>query len=522
MRLEARHYAQDELDEWEEERAVVPTIEEIIESPDWFGVAAITPLQRAICRLLDGRPLLDLAEHPHVLEALGGTDAANNLPERTREFYLLAGIRGGKSLIATATAIRLSQLGDLNGVLPGEVVRVPVLSTSKDNAAAVIEHLDSLAEKPAFASLLARKPKNGTYTLRHPQGNRVEIKVVAGSRAGNTLTSRWCLGVVFDEWPRMMGGEHVVNFADSRKSVLARLRPGGLLFGLGSPWAPFGPAYDTVARSFGKPSRAVVVMRGRGRHLNPTWWNPERIQELSEATDGQDILRTEEEAEFGAAKSNPFTEVIVAPMTRKETLEPDDLYSYVAAMDPATRRNAWTLVISTKDASGRLVQVLEQEWKGTTAEPLKPEETIKEVAAICLRYRVTVVDSDQWSGDALAALARAVGLTVVCHNRTANEKLKLYRNLLDLAVGGLLEVMPGTASDLKAIQFRKTQQSETVYLPENDDKRHCDYAPSLLAVSDRHCPLPRTPAPLLGSAEATERERQRMIEAAEIAVNSHY
>ncbi|MEY4513135.1 MAG: hypothetical protein RLZZ450_5257, partial [Pseudomonadota bacterium] len=46
--------------------------EELLTSSVGFGIATASAAQRAVCRILDGEPLAELASHPDVLELVGG------------------------------------------------------------------------------------------------------------------------------------------------------------------------------------------------------------------------------------------------------------------------------------------------------------------------------------------------------------------------------------------------------------------------------------------------------------------
>ena len=128
-------------------------------------------------------------------------------------------------------------------------------------------HLMGALSAPKIAPLVVGKklaeeeiPSSGMIALRHPSGRIVEIVVVAGKRAGGGLVSYWSAGVVFDEAPRMGGeADGVVNFDDSRKSVIGRLLPGAQLWANGSPWAPLGPIHKAVETWHRKPGRVLVL-----------------------------------------------------------------------------------------------------------------------------------------------------------------------------------------------------------------------------------------------------------------------
>ncbi len=210
--------------------------------PMAFGLVSASDLQRAVCRVADGVPLNGLAGRSTVKAAFGDV---TTLPEgRCKELYLMSGIRTGKSLLAACAAFHMAVTCDVSSLRAGETPRVSVVSLKKDLADVILNHLvGSIKASRLLSPFLIGDPSGDGIVLRHPTGMPVEVSVVAGSRAGSSLVARWSAGVVFDEFPRMIGGEEgVVNFDDMRQAVIGRLLKGCMLWGIGSPWAPFGPA----------------------------------------------------------------------------------------------------------------------------------------------------------------------------------------------------------------------------------------------------------------------------------------
>lgn len=468
-----------------------PSLETLFTSPDYFGVETATALQRAVCRLADGVSLGALAKHPDVIEAFGGADAVAALASLgIPELLLLLGaIRSGKSEIAAALCIRLSQRVDVSGLGPGERPRVSCLSIRKDLAESVRNHLMGvLLTKPAAKAWLLCDPTSEMLLLKHPTGRAIEVKIVAGAAAGATLMSRWCAGAIFDEAPQMVGaGEGVINLDDMRSAIRGRVLPGGMAAELGSPWAPFGPVYESVTESFGKPTKAMVIVRATGPQMHPQWWTPERCAELQE-TDPR-AYRTNVLAQFVDPEEAFLPSVTLDACSRVELVEARrDRHEYVAAMDPATRGNAWTLAIGTRRGGKRIV-VKARQWVGSTAKPLDPDEVLKQVAGECTAYGVDTIETDQWSGDALRALARRHGLTLVIWPWTSTEKTEVYLDFASRAARKEIELPPDPVvrADLLMVRRRVTQAGLAIVEPETKDGRHCDFAPAIVRVTRRHC-----------------------------------
>lgn len=477
------------------------TLESLLTSPAGFGLTTASPLQRAICRIADGLPLGALAGDATVASAVGDLTALPS--ERPAEFYILSGIRTAKSLTAGALAVRATQTCDLSLLGAGETPRVSVLSLTADLGRVVFDHIcGNVMAKPHLRALLVDDPSGDALLMKHPSGRHVEIKVVAGARAGASLVARWSAGVIFDEAPRMLGEEDgVVNFDDARRAVLGRLLPGAQLVAIGSPWAPRGPIYEAVQEKGGKPSRHLVIVRAPAHHMNPVWWTPERIEELK-ARDDQ-AYRTDVLAEFADPESSLFASAELDAVTRSGALyvERQEGHDYVAAMDPGTRGNAWTLAISTRrkciDDALKHSVVLAKQWQGSKASPLSPEKVLEEIAAICLTYGITWAWTDQWSADALRAIAQRYALSLAIETVTAAKKVELYEGLRTRLAAREVELPddPRVRADLLAIRKKVTMNGIAIELPRTADGRHCDFAPAI-ALSLQHpirSPIESTP-----------------------------
>lgn len=466
-------------------------LEWLLCDPHAFGLTTATPLQRAICRLAEGRPLLDLAKDETVANALG-TTATLRLAQ-PKEFAILSGIRTAKSLIAGAAGIRCSQTCDVSTLGPGEIPRVSIVSFRMDLAQVILGHIvGRLQASPTLSSIQLEEPTSDSVLLRHPSGRPIEIKIVAGSRAGTTLVARWSAGCIFDEFARMIGGdEGVVNWNDSRDAVLLRLLPGAQMWHIGSPWAPYGPAYEMVQAHWGKPSSQLVVVVAPAPDMNPVYWTPARIEE---AKKDPDVYRTDVLAQFATPEQALLSSETVERATRAApaTMPPEPGCIYTAAIDPATRGNGWTLVVATRKKGKRKVIVRAEEWRGSRSEPLNPTAVLQEIAAILGPYGVSAVKSDQHLGDALRDLARLQVVTlpdgstrplaIIQITTTTDDRAKKWLAIRTRLEIGEIELPPSPVlrSDLLHLRKRSTTAGISIDLPMTSDGRHCDFAPAVM------------------------------------------
>lgn len=457
-------------------------LEHVLTDPELFGLTEASPVQRAACRILDGCPLGSLGRDPDVVEALGGEAAVRDVPLLPpAEFLLVAGVRGGKSLIAAACAVRATQTVSCEGLRPGEVPRVSVLSFSRDAAKVVFDHIcGSVEASPELRGRRVGKPTRDTIVLRHPTGRKVEIKVVALDDTGGVVGGRWSAGVVFDEAPRLAGdSEKKVNYSDARRNLTGRMLPGAQIVNIGSPWAPRGPIFKLVEERFGRPGRDVVVMRATGPQLNPSHWTPVRVERERRDPIGyaQNV-----EAKFVSGDSG-FVDVddLDACVRDAPRVVPREQGArYVAAMDQSGGgANAWTLIVVSPERDRQWTRVrvcLAREWRGKG-----PEEVLREIASLCGQYGLQRVHGDQYSGAALQALGRRHGLDLRLEPWTAQTKIDAFQTLATLVQTQSIELPRDQQlrSDVLSVKRTVTTSGQMTITLGSHAGRHGDYAPAL-------------------------------------------
>lgn len=469
----------------------VPNLEELLTED--FGLVNPAPLQRAICRIADGRPLGELKTHPHVIAAVGHITGKRYVPN---VMALLAAIRGAKSQIASAAAYRCALTCDTSIVTDGEMPRVTIISLRREEADVVMNHLrGALARSPRLRSRLV-DAKGDRVILRHPTGLKVEIVVDAGKRAGGSLVARWMAGVIFDEATRMVGSDDgVVNLDDSRAAVEGRLLQCACAnqWLIGSPWAPFGPMYDLSRTAFERPSPAAVVVRARGDWLNPVWWTPERAEALKR--NNPVAYKTDFMAEFADPETSLLSGEELEACVRKAPIDvPSQVhegYQYAAEMDPATRLNAWTLCVAKKEGKKSVI-VLARQWVPGHDGELSPAAVLRQIRDLLAPYGVTRVGTDQWRADSLREIAKDIGLTLVDFTASRESNNEGYLELATMVREKLVEIPDERMllSDLRRLVRKTTATGFQIQLPSTGDGRHCDYAPSVMRVVARQSKQP--------------------------------
>lgn len=466
----------------------------LLTEPAGFGLLKATNLQRAIACLIKGWNIPDrLWNDPVVQLAFGGYRPTRE--DDTDELGIVAGIRGGKTLIASMAVVYATQTVNLTtgrgaDMVRGEVPRVSIVSVSTDQAETAFGYIKgAVTGSPALSGLVIGTPTVDTITLRHPTGRPIEICVVAGAGAGSSLVGRWCAGVIFDEAPLMSLGEGSVrNLRDMATNVRPRMLSGAKIIYIGSPWGNSGFIYDLFTQNWGKSRPVCVFVKAQGDWLNPSVWTPEeqeRIRLKDERSYNLNFL-----ANFMDPESSMYSSVSVDnAMKRAEmTRPPETGKTYSAAIDPGFTSNSWTFAIAETEDNVKFDVVLAKQWTGSGAAPLKAGEVFDEMLPDLVAYGCTSsVKTDQYAAAPLVEIALQKGIGLSPLTITKSNKFKLYASVgvrLDSAYLSL-PPNPEMRQDLLNVVKRVTPDGVKVILPETPDGRHCDYAAVLaLLIGD--------------------------------------
>lgn len=102
---------------------------------------------------------------------------------------------------------------------------------------------------------------------------------------------------------------------------------------------------------------------------------------------------------------------------------------YVAAIDPAFRRDAFTLCIAHANAQGEVVVDLIRRWTPVMGAPVNPSSVLAEMAPILRAYRIQIITSDQYHADSLQQLTLSHGFAMESIPFTGVSKGSIYANL---------------------------------------------------------------------------------------------
>lgn len=509
------------------------SLEDLVCNPEGFDLdekGTVTNCQRAILRIMEGRPLGDIADDPLVRELVGHSDVSHLEGVVPLEVIILAAVRTAKSLIAAARAIWATQTVSLEQCGKSKVIpRFPILSLERDNATETFGHLIGALQQPRLAHLqVAKKSLSswreiidkaggdviGNVFLWHPAGRPIEVRVVAGKRAGGSLVSKWLAGACLDEAPRMLGAsEGVINYDDAVKAIYGRILDGGQVLSIGSPWAALGPVYDKYVAHFGHPDSETVVLKATGPSMNPVHWTSERCERMRR----KDAMayKTDVLAEFADAEEQLYPLQVIKESIRTEpkVYEYDPHYDYLACLDPATRNNACTFVIFRR--RGHKFQMAYcDEWLGTPLEPVRFRKVFKELSEVLTEYHLDWCFTDEWSADPLHELAELYGIDLVLEDWNQREKADSYSGLGVWMADGRVELAPHPMmeKDFKAVRRRASVKGWTVQLKQTEDGRHGDFAAATARCLKQHIAEEVVDPPEMGSERWWKKEEERMVQ----------
>jgi hypothetical protein len=395
-----------------------------------------------------------------------------------RQMVDRVGRRGGKS----SSFSRLMVVEALYGhhdVPPGDTGVGAIISTRLDEAAQRLVTIQSILD----ALEVPYRPWGAGVMGIRIIGRRVGFRVYAASVAG--VSGFTGIFVLCDEVAKWKDKDTGVNPAGQ---VLASVRPTmatqehARIALSSSPFGMLDAHYDAFEE--GDTPFQVTAFA-------PTWVaNPTLTEDETKAMEPDEGVWLREYAAIpqAEAETSLLTELLIDRAMRSEPgdMPYTDGWSYVAAMDPATRTNAWALVVTGQDLAQKRHVVLAREWVPKPGLPLNPMTVLAEIAAHLGTYGLDTIYTDQHAVEMIRAMADAVKLHLVEAAWTPTTKREGYEHVLKLAQANRLGLPldPQVKADLLGIRKVITRNGVQYQLAEVRG-RHSDYAPAIaLAVAD--------------------------------------
>lgn len=405
---------------------------------------------------------------------------------------VVAGVRGGKTTIAACALVANALEADLSALRKGETAHGVIVAPTLEAAGKTFEDLVHLLSTPGLAGRVVEKktqededeaviaPSNRRVRIRRDDKRHVVLRVVAASKGGLTSRSRWLVGCVLEEagYFGSEGAGAAISAEDQYAAVADRIVPGGQVWLISSPNAHEGLLYETWRRV----PEGWAVVHAPTRAMNPSY--PQERVDRAMRRDPDRARR-----ELGAEFLDGETALVPGEWVERAVRAPGPLAAFsrrVAAMDPATRGNGWTVVVADRTAEGIAI-VGAREWRGSKSAPLSPSSTLKEIAAFLRPLGVTTILTDKHQVDSLRDLARPLGL-ILSERHTSTVQAYEHAQRVRSLLGDCTLSLPDNADlhrDMRAVKRILTRHGSTLLLPKTPDGRHADYWPSLsLAVWD--------------------------------------
>lgn len=414
-----------------------------------------------------------------------------------RTLVARVGRGGGKSSTLSRLAVAEVLYGDHQDI-PGDVLTAAIVSVDRREAARRIATvkaiLDALGEE-------YRPIDGGVRLVRLPRAFQVFTATIAGV-SGFTSCFVFCDEVA--KWRDADTGANPATEVLASIRPTFRGRPNARMVLSSSPMGELDAHADAMREG---ETASQCIAHGTSFAANPTMSEAQtRLDEPDEAKWRREYLAIPLEG----TEESIYSPVVLDRCARAEAapVPPRDGWTYVAAIDPATRGNAWTLVVATVDHDGKAYVVLTREWRAPKSAPLDPDATFTEIAGLLAPYRVKHVHSDQYGGDFAAAAARRVGLVLDQQTLTAGARLSMHEEIARRMVARQVELPPDRQlrADLLSVRRVLSRTGQGLALTSTPDGRHSDYAPSVALALSVHC---RAPRELLAPADQVEQESLR-------------
>ena len=431
-------------------QGTVPTILELMAAQDWFGSwfqggswGAWKVLLIAVFGLaMDANAAAIYRWHTGRLTAP---------TQPTREGWVVAGVRAGKSRIAALIAVFLACFRDYTPHLaPGERAVVMVLAGDRKQAHVIFEYVRAFLQIPPLRHLVMKETRESIRLT-----TRVVIEIHASSF--RSVRGYTCAAVICDEiafWPTdATGANPDVEILNALRPRMVTI-PGALLLCISSPYARRGALWDAYRQHYGRDGDPVLVWQADTRSMNPTV-----PAELIASAYEQDAAAAA--AEYGAEFrkdiesfiSREAVDAVVIP--GRHELPPVPEVHYRAFVDPSGgSADAMTLAIAHQHGNHGVLDCIRERKP-----PFSPAEVVAEFAATLHLYRVRVVTGDRYAGEWPRERFREHGIEYQVAEQTRSD---LYRELLPLLTSQHVELLdhPQLVNQLCNLERRPTRSGK--------------------------------------------------------------
>lgn len=444
---------------------------------------------------------LDDADRAIMIQLFGDLSAIPNVAFRTHCWRLGRG--SGKTTITMALGVWRAFTADLSGVGPGMVpAAVTVAPTLRAAQRALRVARELVRSVPALEKCIDRRSDSSEgFELVRPDGRRVAIVAVAGSRGGASLRGFDVISFCLDEAEFMSSasdvasGEVHVSDRDLIAAVSARLRGAAIL--ISTPWPTPTLTSELVDRNYGSPRDALVAI-GPSLLMRPDDQNLADRVEIELARD-PDTARREFFCEVTAGSGAFFDSAEIAACIAEQAPVRTQGAPCVAAMDLGFVKDASALAILERRPNGQLALVHLDQVKPTKGQPIIPSLLIARFAPMLRAHGCARVYGDTFNAEPVREeLAKhGVRLIVVTESRAtkAERYLALRAAITERRI--ILPNEPRLIAALKSIIAKPMPGGAiSVSAPRRAGTGHADQVSALvLAVHAAHKGISSIKAP---------------------------
>ena len=384
---------------------------------------------RVFLKALFGIPITDESEKELFQSCTGLTEQKNG---PSREAYVIAGRRSGKSYMSSLIAVYLAAFKDWSPYLsPGEKGWIFIIATDKEQAKIIKKYISGILNSNEVFKRLIEREMQTEIELKN--GVVIAVKTCNyRTLRGYTVLAAICEEIAF--W-------RDDNSANPAEEVLAALRPSlatvpeSMLIGISTPYSRSGLLWEKYRKYYGNgEARSPLIWKAPTRVMNPTI-DLDIIE--NDLQDDHARAKAEWEAEWREDIEGFLSlEVIEAAVVpgRFELPKLSDV-TYSAFIDPsAGRQDSFTLAISHKEESGKIIIDCIREARP----PFQPQSVVVEFAEVLKAYDVSQIESDKFAGEWVVAEFAKYGIYVESSELPSSE---IFLNFLPMIMNGSIELL---------------------------------------------------------------------------------
>lgn len=398
------------------------------------------------------------------------------IPRDYREAWIVVGRRGSKTDAIAATQVAYEAIcgGHEDHVRKGQRALCFQIAQDLRMARYSLHFINAALE----SSPLGRKLKTQVTADRIDLANNITVAVVPPTL--KSVRGYACPIAVMDEvgvWYQES------DSANPDYEIYRALSPGQLQFphrkivGISTPWNKAGLLYKFYSAgtrgsklhfSFAKDEfEDMLVLHAPTAAME----NPLVTREFLERERNRDPKAFEREclAVFQDSISGFLPTALIERATDRGVVvrTPEPRLSYVCAIDPAFRRDAFGLSLVHRDEKGDVVVDGVKRWLGTSEQPLDPKLVLYEIRQFLRPFGVDIVFSDQYHLESFSELALQQGITVVGVPFTSRNKAEMFGNLQQLFHQGRIRLVDDAEllKELRMLERALTGQTVKIGAP---------------------------------------------------------